>query len=110
MVIETDKDRLKAGETYKARISLSDTSLLYLYTDEGVKDRRTHPVFWINDKLIDSHKHYLIYETKVDTIGSKIFSDGTKYKTYSIKLAFPHPSGFGEIILSARNSYVIEEN
>ena len=108
IVVEPENDTVRIGETYRAKISLSDTSLLYFY--DGPNDRRvrTVPIFSINGELVDSNKDYYIYETVVDSSDITVQKDGDKFKEWSVGLVFPHPSGFGDVKLSQRNSYLIK--
>ena len=109
IVIQRNQDTLKYGEVYRAKISLSDTSLLYLVDEFNGKKRRTHPVFRINGQIQESGKDYFIFEEIVDSVDVIELKSGTKIKDWSCGVIFPHPNQLGDVELGYRMSYVIDD-
>ena len=59
IVTERNQDTLQLGETYRAKVYLSDSS--YLYLQEGKRKRQVLPVFKINGALVESDEYYYIF-------------------------------------------------
>ncbi len=101
IVIETNKDTLTVGETYTAKIYLSDESVL-LMTRNG-ETNPIIPLFRINGEIYESENNYFIYEEEVD--GKNLTK--SSIKEWSCGIIFPHPV-WGDVEISQRNEYFVE--
>lgn len=104
ITIETNKDSLRVGEIYEAKIYLSDTTCLYIVENETKE--RILPVIKVNGELVKIKEDYYIFKEKVTR--EKI-TYGDDLREWSCSIIFPHPRGLGSVEIDYRHSYVIKE-
>ena len=107
IVVEAERDTVKIGNTFRAKVSLSDTSVLTVPDPITGKETKFFPAFWINGDRVDVQQYYYIYETVVDSSDVHTFND-TKFKEWVVEIGYPRSGGLGDVKLSQRLSYVIE--
>ncbi len=109
IVIDSKQDSLKVGEVFKAKVSLSDTSLLYMSDFNSTKKRRIHPVFKINGEIIQDH--YADSFEVEEVVDSTIFYEGyPNYREISCSIIIPHPRAEeGTLELQKLITYIVVE-
>lgn len=104
ITIETNKDSLKVGEIYEAKIYLSDTSCLYIV--ENDTKERILPIIKVNGEQVKISKDYYVFKEEV--IREKI-TYGDDLREWSCSIIFPHPRGLGSVEIDYRHSYVVKK-
>lgn len=102
IIIESNKDTLLIGETYKATISLSDESVLTMERND--REELVLPLFRINGKVYESESNKYVYEVMVNS--SK--NGSSNFREWSVGIIFPHPV-WGDVEISQRHGYYVKE-
>jgi len=106
IITERNRDTLQIGNTYRAKVYLSDNSFLFSTVDG--ETWATKPIFRINGKLIEANSDYFIFEERVVASNTDTLKSGTVVRDWSVGIIFPHPV-WGDVEVSQRNTYVIKD-
>lgn len=106
VIIEAEKDTLTIGETFKAKVYLSDTSFYESVNWGDGKVGPTNAVFNVNGQITYSPgKNYLNYEEVVTD--EPLFEEQPNLRQVEFGIFIPHPDTFGgDIEFSKLYTYV----
>ena len=108
IIVLTERDSVKIGNHFRARVFLSDSSFYYFVDDMTGEKKATNPVFRVNGEMIYSESDTLQYE---EIVTDSIIYDQFPYiREISFGVIFPHPEpSQGEIEIGIRHTYIAIE-
>ena len=97
VIIESEKDTIEIGETFEAKVYLSDTSYFYLTDPVTGKKQSVYPVYRINGELKESPDgYYYLYEEVVSN--QPVYREFPNLREVEFGILMPHPDSLGGAI------------
>lgn len=108
ILIDTKQDSVEIGSIFRAEVSLSDTTLLFMADFDSEVKRRVHPVFKINGEIVKDHfaDSFIVEEVVDSTI---YYEEYPNYREISCSIIIPHPRAEeGTIEISKLITYLVK--
>jgi hypothetical protein len=98
IIVEANKDTLQAGEEFRAKVYLSDSTIFY-YTEPPGSLERLIPLFRVNGKLVEVDSYFLIYTEEAKRKNGNLGE-------VSFGIIVPSPN-YGDLEFGVRYNYVV---
>lgn len=110
VVVDAVEDTVEIGETFKAKVYLSDSTSFYFISGPTGEKVPINPIFKVNGEIIESTSgNYLMYEEVVSK--KPISSSHPEFREISFGIVIPHPEpANGDVEFSFRYTYVASQN